>query len=76
MVRRNEIEIIKRRALRMLESTKYHLSKGDYDLASFMAEQATQLFIKYKILDKTSEMPRTHVVRRLLSILKEIQEEK
>ncbi len=68
-MRREEVELIKSRALRMLNSARYHLRIGDYDIAAFMAEQAVQLFIKYKILEVTGEMPRTHVIRRLLGIL-------
>ena len=35
-----------------------------------MAEQASQLYVKAKILEKTGEMPRTHLIRQLLGLLK------
>ncbi|RLE77652.1 MAG: DNA-binding protein [Thermoprotei archaeon] len=72
MARREEVELIRDRALRMLNSAKHHLSVGDYDIAAFMAEQAAQLFIKCKILEATGEMPRTHVIRRLLGVLRDL----
>jgi len=45
----------------MLE--EFHLKGGHYDLAAFITEQAVQLFTKYKILELTGEMPRTHTIR-------------
>lgn len=69
MTRADEAEIIKDRALAMLRASKHHLSTGDYDLASFLAEQAAQLYLKYVILKITGEMPRTHSIRGLLQIL-------
>lgn len=72
MVRREDVELIRNRALSMLRAAQQHLASGDYDLAAFMAEQATQLFLKYKILELSGEMPRTLVIRQLLGILGEI----
>ncbi len=69
MVREEEIKIIRDRSLRMLRAARYHLRLGDYDLAAFMAEQAAQLFIKYRILELTGEIPRSHTIRELLGIL-------
>ncbi len=69
MIRADEAEIIKDRALAMLKASKHHLSTGDYDLASFLTEQAVQLYLKYVILKITGEMPRTHSIRELLQIL-------
>ena len=54
-MRKEYVELIRERALRMLNSAKYHFNIGDYDLAAFMAEQAVQLFIKYKILEITGK---------------------
>ena len=72
MVRREEAELIKSRALSMLEASREQLLKGNHDLAAFLAEQAVQLFIKYRILEITGEMPRTHVIRELLGVLGEV----
>ena len=71
-----EVEIIKDRAERMLKSAKHHVKSGDYDLAAFLAEQAAQLYLKYKILELTGEMPRTHTLRQLLGILQKIANKK
>ena len=38
-------------------------------MACFMAEQSAQLYIKAVILEISGEMPRTHSIRSLLSIL-------
>jgi len=72
MVRREEAEILKERALKMLNASEKHLSSGDYDLAAFLAEQAAQLFLKYKVFTLTGEVPRTHYIRDLLQILAKI----
>jgi len=69
-LRRKEIEVLEDRARRMLAAAEEHLSKGDYDLSCFMAEQVSQLYVKAKILEKTGEMPRTHLIRQLLGLLK------
>ena len=58
----------------MLKHAEHCLSVGDYDLACFLAEQAVQLYIKSIILEKLGEMPRTHITRQLLHMLKEIAE--
>ena len=71
-MRREEVELIRDRALRMLNSSKHHLEVGDYDIAAFMAEQAVQLFLKSKILEITGEMPRTYEIRQLLGMLREL----
>ncbi|HDH07340.1 MAG TPA: HEPN domain-containing protein, partial [Thermoproteales archaeon] len=67
-----EVELIRGRSLRMLKHAKMCLTSGDYDLASFLAEQAAQLFLKSKILELTGEMPRTHVIRQLFHMLREL----
>ena len=46
MVRREEVEIVRERALSMLKAAKYHYTNGEYDLAAFLAEQAAKLYIK------------------------------
>lgn len=72
MPRADEAELIRERALTMLRASKHHLSAGDYDLASFLAEQAAQLYLKYVVLKITGEVPRTHSIRELLQILGKI----
>lgn len=69
LTRLEEVEFLRNRALRMLSAARDHIKREYYDLVAFMAEQATQLFIKTKILEETGEMSRTHVTRRLFAIL-------
>ncbi|RLE94140.1 MAG: DNA-binding protein [Thermoprotei archaeon] len=76
MSHKEEVELIKRRSLRMLEYAKKCLSTGDYDLASFLAEQAAQLYLKSVLLKTTGEMPRTHVIRQLFHALRELAKNK
>ena len=64
-----EVELLKRRAKGFLRAAKSSLKDGDYDLACFMAEQSAQLYLKAVILEISGEMPRTHSIRSLLSIL-------
>lgn len=45
------------------------LAEMDYDSASFFAEQASQLFLKTRMLDEVGEIPRVHGVRELLGML-------
>jgi len=69
---RDEVDLIKRRALRMLAHAESSIEEGDYDLAAFLAEQAAQLYVKQAILRLTGEVPRTHSIRQLLHMLGEI----
>ena len=41
-----DVELLKNRALRMLNHAKQSLVDGDYDISVFMADQATQLYLK------------------------------
>jgi len=67
-------ELLKRRATGFLNSAIERLNAGDYDLACFMCEQAVQLYLKGKILELSGEIPRTHSIRQLLSILSQLLE--
>ena len=63
-----------RRAKAMLEGAEWRLSRGEYDLACFEAEQAAQLGIKavlYKFLGST---PRVHEISELLGALHRVLE--
>ena len=68
----DEVELLRRRSLRMLNHAEHCITTGDYDLASFLAEQAVQLYLKSIILELTGEVPRTHVIRQLFHILRTI----
>ena len=68
----HEVSLLRDRSLRMLSSAKRSLLDGDYDIASFMADQAVQLYFKSVILEMTGEVPRVHVVRQLMYVLKDL----
>ncbi|MCD6095039.1 MAG: HEPN domain-containing protein [Thermoprotei archaeon] len=72
----DEVELLRRRSLRMLNHAEHCITTGDYDLASFLAEQAVQLYLKSIILELTGEVPRTHVIRQLFHILRTIVKNK
>ena len=72
----DEAELLRRRSLRMLNHAEHCVTTGDYDLASFLAEQTVQLYLKSVILELTGEVPRTHVIRQLFHILRTIVKNK
>jgi len=67
-----EVNLLRGRSLRMLETAKRSLACGDYDIAAFMADQAVQLYLKSVILELSGEMPRTHSVRQLFNALRTV----
>jgi len=68
--------LLKKRSGIMLEEAGEELSKGHYDLAVFLAEQAVQLFLKAVILGETGTMSRTHRIRDLAGALRVIYPDK
>jgi len=75
LVRRSEIEFLRRRARGFLENAKDLLSKGAYDLAAFNLEQSLQLLLKCELLLRLGDYPRTHSLRRLFKTLIEATED-
>jgi len=73
---KDQIELFRKRSKNFLDIAKDRYEKKDWDLTCFMAEQATQLLLKAKILEKKDEFPRIHSIRQLISILNELIEEK
>jgi len=73
--REEEEERLLKRSREFLETAKYQIDKGFYDLAAFSLEQALQLFLKARLLSEGVEYPRTHSVRALLEILSEVVNE-
>ena len=62
--------------MRLKKNAKFNFENGDNDLAMFHIEQACQLMIKAKLLDKKGYFERTHSLRKLLSeVFKEEVEE-
>ncbi|MEM4668202.1 MAG: HEPN domain-containing protein [Nitrososphaerota archaeon] len=71
----SEVSLLRDRALRMLKSGRRSLLEGDYDIAAFIADQAVQLYMKSVIFELTGELPRVHVVRQLINILRDLLED-
>ncbi|MGB9895997.1 MAG: HEPN domain-containing protein, partial [Thermoproteota archaeon] len=65
----SEVRLLRRGAKAFLGAFD-SLNSGDYDLASFLSEQAIQLHLKSILLEKLGDYPRTHSISLLISILK------
>ena len=72
MTRKEEEKRLLKRSGDFLETAKYQVSEGFYDLAIFSLEQALELFLKGKVLAEGVDYPRTHSVRTLLEILSQL----
>ncbi len=68
-MRIDEIQQLIRRSRMFLETARFQIDRGFYDLAAFSLEQALQLFLKAKLLEMGVDYPRTHSARRLLEML-------
>ena len=53
----------------MLEGARWRISRGEYDLACFEAEQAAQLYAESLLLRVLGEAPRIHRLSELLGRL-------
>ena len=62
-------EVLRKRAQMFLQEAEEDLEKGFYDLASFHAEQALQLFLKAMLSRLSGEEVRGHEIRELLATL-------
>jgi HEPN domain-containing protein len=67
-----EFEVLLRRSESFYVTALLQAERGMDDLAVFSLEQSLQLFLKGALLKEGIEFPRTHGVRRLLSILAEL----
>lgn len=68
-MKKEEVLILRERALDFLKTAKEKVNEGTYDLACFLSEQAAQLYLKSIILELFGEVPRTHSIRDLLHII-------
>ncbi len=68
----DEIRLLRRRSKAFLERAMDSLNSGDYDIASFLSEQAVQLYLKSLLLEKLGDYPRTHSLSTLLAITKKV----
>mgnify|MGYP000300611474 CR=1 FL=1 len=72
---KEEIEILKSRALRFLSKAKSDLEEGDFDIAAFHVEQAIQLILKYELAKRIGYFPKTHSLSRLFDELSTIKKD-
>jgi len=49
------------------------LEAKDYDVASFLSEQAVQLYLNSLLLEELGDYPRTHSISNLLTILGKVE---
>jgi len=64
------MRLLRKRARTFLARAVDSLNSGDYDVASFLSEQAVQLHLKSILLEKLGDYPRTHSISSLVSIIK------
>ena len=72
---REEITILKDRAVKAYERAQEAYQAKDYDWSIFLLEQAAQLLVKYFLALKTGYFPRTHSLIRLLEEASYINQE-
>ena len=63
---REDIEILRERALSFMRNADRLIEEGEWDLAIFCIEQYCQLIFKYILLLIRGSYPRTHSLRRLI----------
>jgi len=68
LVRKEDIEVLRRRAAEFLEAVRDDLRASRYDLAAFHCEQAVQLALKYFLAKELGYFPRTHDLRELFEL--------
>ncbi len=71
---KRDVEVLLRRAEGFIKDALEDLKRGDYDLAMFHVEQASQLIVKAKLLDLTGYFEKTHSLRRLLKDLSTVMQ--
>lgn len=65
-MRKEEVEKFVEKAKGFEDMAKFNFEKKRYDLAMFCLEQASQIYIKAKLLELIGEFPRTHDLVELL----------
>lgn len=73
MARKEDVEVLRRRAVEFLEAVRDDMKAGRYDLAAFHCEQATQLALKYFLARELGYFPRTHDLRELFELAGKIR---
>jgi HEPN domain-containing protein len=69
---KGEVDLMRKRARAFLEAAEFSIQRGNYDLAAFNAEQASQLYLKSVLLEFVGDYPRTHSAIALLKELERI----
>ncbi|MEM1659380.1 MAG: HEPN domain-containing protein [Candidatus Jordarchaeales archaeon] len=69
---REDVALLRERALRGFELAKKAFEDGSYDWAVFLLEQACQLLIKYLLAFRIGYFSRTHSLGKLLSEAAEV----
>jgi len=75
LVKREEAEHLARRAEEFMRSAELQAGENMYALAVFSLEQALQLFLKSRLILQGVDYPRTHSIRRLLTLLAAVSQE-
>ncbi len=70
-----DVRIWKVKAERFRRAAESELREGRYDVASFSAHQAVELYLKGFIIERTGSKPYTHLLTELLSIILELMGE-
>ncbi|NHW45152.1 MAG: HEPN domain-containing protein [Candidatus Verstraetearchaeota archaeon] len=73
MARKEDVEVLRRRAVEFLEVARDDIRAGRYDLAAFHCEQATQLALKHFLARELGYFPRTHDLRELIELAGKIK---
>jgi HEPN domain-containing protein len=73
---RKEVKLLKSRALNFLANAKDLFKKKIFDISAFNIEQFCQLYLKYFLLIKIGDFPKTHSIRELLIEVGKISNEK
>ncbi len=67
-----DVRMWKTKAERFRKAAESEFEEGRYDVASFSAHQAVELYLKGIIIERTGSKPYTHLLTELLSILFEL----
>ncbi len=72
VTRHEDVERLLERSMWFFETALMQAGRGFYDLAVFSLEQSLQLYLKSCLLRLGVDYPRTHSVRKLLEIIRDI----
>ena len=67
-----DVRIWRLKAERFREAAISELKNGRYDVASFSAQQAAELYLKGFIIGRTGSKPYTHLLTELLKLIFEL----